>query len=66
LEAMALVGLGFRSLSMPATAIGPVKEMIRKLDVAPLAHYLRELVKLPDHSVREKLRLYAQERGILT
>jgi phosphotransferase system enzyme I (PtsP) len=66
LEAMALVGLGFRSLSMPAASIGPVKEMIRKLHVAPLAHYLRELVKLPDHSVREKLRLYAQERGILT
>ena len=65
LEAMALVGLGFRSLSMPAVAIGPVKEMICRLEAAPLARYLRELVKLPDHSVREKLRLYAQERGIL-
>jgi phosphotransferase system enzyme I (PtsP) len=66
LEAMALVGLGFRSLSMPAAAIGPVKEMIRRLDAAPLARYLRELMKLPDHSVREKLRLYAQEREIIS
>lgn len=66
LEAMTLVGLGFRSLSMPAAAIGPVKEMICRMEVAPLARYLRELTKLPDHSVREKLRLYAQERGILT
>ena len=66
LEAMALVGLGLRSLSMPAAAIGPVKEMIRRLELAPLARYLRDLMKLPDHSVREKLRIYAQERGILT
>ena len=66
LEAMALVGLGFRSLSMPAAAIGPVKEMVRRLEVAPLARYLRELMRLPDHSVREKLRLYAQEREITT
>jgi phosphotransferase system, enzyme I, PtsP len=66
LEAMALVGLGFLSLSMPAAAIGPVKEMIRRLELGPLARYLRELMKLPDHSVREKLRLYGQERGILS
>ncbi len=66
LEAMALVGLGFRSLSMPAAAIGPVKEMIRRLELAPLSRYLRDLMKLPDHSVREKLRIYAQERGILS
>jgi phosphotransferase system enzyme I (PtsP) len=65
LEAMALVGLGFRSLSMPAAAIGPVKELIRRLDLAPLTSYLHELMRLPDHSVREKLRLYAQERKIL-
>src|SRR5258708_7601071 len=66
LEAMALVGLGLRSLSMPAAAISPVKEMIRRLALAPLVRYLRGLMPLPDHSVREKLRLYAQERGILS
>jgi phosphotransferase system, enzyme I, PtsP len=65
LEAMALVGLGFRGLSMPPAAIGPVKEMIRHVELGPLARYLRDLMRLPDHSVREKLRIYAQERGIL-
>ncbi len=64
LEAMALVGLGFRGLSMPAAAIGPVKDMIRRVKIESLARYLRDLVRLPDHSVREKLRIYAQERGI--
>ena len=33
LEAMVLIALGFRTLSMAATAIGPVKTMIRSLDV---------------------------------
>jgi phosphotransferase system enzyme I (PtsP) len=66
LEAMALVGLGFRGLSMPAASIGPVKEMVRRLELAPLARYLRGLMSLPDHSVREKLRIYAQEHGILS
>ena len=64
LEAMALVGLGFRGLSMPAAAIGPVKDMIRRVKIESLGRYLRDLVRLPDHSVREKLRIYAQERGI--
>jgi len=64
LEAMALVGLGFRGLSMPAAAIGPVKDMIRRVKIESLSRYLRDLVRLPDHSVREKLRIYAQERGI--
>jgi phosphotransferase system enzyme I (PtsP) len=64
LEAMALVGLGFRGLSMPASAIGPVKDMIRRVKIESLGRYLRDLVRLPDHSVREKLRIYGQERGI--
>src|SRR3546814_13175077 len=33
LEAMALVGLGFRSLSMTPAALGPVKTMVRRLAV---------------------------------
>ncbi len=65
LEAMALVGLGFRNLSMTASAIGPVKEVIRGLELAPLARYLQELLNVADRSVREKLRIYAQERKIL-
>jgi phosphotransferase system enzyme I (PtsP) len=66
LEAMTLVGLGFRSLSMPAAAIGPVKEMVRRLELAPLGRYVKGLMRLPDHSVREKLRVYAQDHGVLS
>jgi phosphotransferase system enzyme I (PtsP) len=40
LEAMALISLGFRTLSMSANAIGPVKTMIRSLDAVTVAGYL--------------------------
>ena len=36
IEAMALLGLGFRRLSITPAAIGPVKSMIRSLELAPL------------------------------
>ena len=35
LDAMALVGIGFRVLSMAPGSVGPVKAMIRSLDLAP-------------------------------
>ena len=65
LEAMALIGLGLRSLSVSAPAIGPVKMMIRTLEVAPLAAYLDTLVDVPDRSVRGKLKDYAVDHGII-
>ena len=64
LEAMALIGLGFSSLSMSAGALPPVKAMIRSLEVEPLAAYLSTLTTAPDRSVREKLRAYAADHGI--
>jgi phosphotransferase system, enzyme I, PtsP len=44
LAAMALIGLGFRSLSMSAAAIGPVKAMTMALDTAKLADTLGALL----------------------
>jgi phosphotransferase system, enzyme I, PtsP len=64
LEAMALIGIGFRRLSMPFPAIGPVKAMARSLDLPPLAKYLDELTKLADHSVRKKLLSFARDHNI--
>jgi len=64
LDAMALVGLGFRSISMTAGSIGPVKTMVRALRLRPLQDYLRSLLAAPDHSVRDKLRAFARDHGI--
>ena len=64
IEAMALIGMGFRNISMPPATIGAVKSMIRNLSVASLRDYLETLYVLPDHSLREKLRAFARDHGV--
>ena len=65
LEAMALIGLGFRELSVTPGAVGPVKRMVRSLPIAPLTDYMTSLYDLPQHSVRGKLRAFALDHGII-
>jgi phosphotransferase system enzyme I (PtsP) len=65
LEAMALAGIGFRNLSVLPSAVGPVKTMIRSLDLEPLVGYLDTLYGLPERSVREKLRSFATDHGVM-
>jgi phosphotransferase system enzyme I (PtsP) len=64
LEAMALIAIGFRRLSMPASAIAAVKAMTRGLELAPLRAYLDELCRHPHHSLREYLRSFAKDHDI--
>jgi phosphotransferase system, enzyme I, PtsP len=64
LDAMVLVGLGFRSLSMAPSSIGPVKAMIRSLDVGALAEFIRSLSDVSAHSLRGKFHDFARDRGI--
>jgi phosphotransferase system enzyme I (PtsP) len=64
LEAMTLIGLGFRTLSMAPIALGPVKAMLRSLDAGALSLYLDEIGGRPDHSLRRWLQAYAQDHGI--
>ncbi len=64
LEAMALIGLGFRAISMPPPAVGEIKMMVRSLRLGPLRAYMQRLEELPDRSVRERLRTYATDHGV--
>ncbi len=64
LDAMALIGLGFRRLSMASPGIGPVKEMTRSLDVGKLIAYMSPLLVSPEHSLRGKLRAFALDSGV--
>lgn len=64
LEAMALVGLGLRRISMSPAAIGPVKMMVRSLDMARLEAFMEGLYGLPDRSVRAQLARFAEDHGI--
>jgi phosphotransferase system enzyme I (PtsP) len=64
LEAMTLIGLGFRSLSMPPGAIGAVRHMVQKLDAGRLKERLATLIGAPDHTVRNALADFAATEGI--
>ncbi|WP_434711522.1 phosphoenolpyruvate--protein phosphotransferase [Rhizobium sp. YTUHZ045] len=66
LSAMALLGVGFRSISMSPASIGPVKAMLLGLDVGALAKVMDEV--LDDHRstvpMREVLARFAESHNI--
>ncbi|QWK77387.1 phosphoenolpyruvate--protein phosphotransferase [Ochrobactrum sp. BTU1] len=66
LTAMALIGLGFRSISMSAASIGPVKAMLAALDAGKLNALLNEKLDKPNgaHSLRELLLQFAEDNDI--
>jgi len=65
LEAMALIGLGLRTLSMQPANIGPVKMMIRSIDSREVAQFVNKLCGRTDHSLRTRLAAFAAEHGIV-
>jgi phosphotransferase system enzyme I (PtsP) len=65
LEAMALIGLGFRELSMSPASVGPVKAMIHKLEAARVAELLdQELARPGVETLRPLLTELAENHGI--
>jgi phosphotransferase system enzyme I (PtsP) len=66
LAAMAIIGLGYRSLSITPAAIGPVKAMILALDAGKLAPVVREFLDggAAGGSLRPTLAAFAEREGI--
>jgi phosphotransferase system enzyme I (PtsP) len=64
IEALALIALGFRSLSMAPASIGPVKTMILSLDVSRAAKVVDDLLKKGTTNIRERLDSFAKSEGI--
>ncbi|WP_051329886.1 phosphoenolpyruvate--protein phosphotransferase [Niveispirillum irakense] len=64
LDAMALLGVGLRRLSMSAPAFFEVKGMARSLKVRELETYMESLYNRPDRSVRAHLRAWAADHGV--
>jgi phosphotransferase system enzyme I (PtsP) len=65
-SAMALAGIGFRSISMAPSAVGPVKQMLRALDVGALAEALSARIDAPagGQTAREFLEAHARAHAI--
>jgi phosphotransferase system enzyme I (PtsP) len=66
LEALALAGIGFRNLSMPAPGVLPVKALLAALDLGAFRPVLTAIRQgaVGEASLREPLTLWAREAGL--
>jgi phosphotransferase system enzyme I (PtsP) len=64
IEALALVGLGYRNLSMSGASFGRVKSMIKSVKVAEIEDYINELLKTSQKTIRPQLISFAYDHGI--
>ena len=64
LEALALMGLGIHRLSITPAAVGPIKELIRKVDLGQISAAMSGWLANPPANMRETLSAWAAEQGI--
>ncbi|MBM3632485.1 MAG: phosphoenolpyruvate--protein phosphotransferase [Alphaproteobacteria bacterium] len=64
LEALALIGLGYRNFSMSAPAVPLVKKMIRSLNYQEVSNYMAELCSFSLVNPRENLSCFAKDHNI--
>lgn len=64
LEAMALIGAGIHRLSVPTSALGPIKAMIRSLNGKEIVNYVSSLCEHDEPSLRRKLEDFARDHGV--
>ncbi|SMF74210.1 phosphoenolpyruvate--protein phosphotransferase [Allosphingosinicella indica] len=65
LEAMALIGIGLRRLSITPAAVGPIKAMVRSLDISALVPDIRTLLDAPNGDLRGALTRWAEQKAVL-
>jgi phosphotransferase system enzyme I (PtsP) len=64
LEALALIGLGYRSISMAPASVGPVKSMVLSVAAAEVQRYLLDLIEHNRTDIRQRLTDFAQAHDI--
>ena len=65
LEALALLAIGIRTLSMTSPSLGPVKTMIRSANLGLVREYLDQILNLPAASLRDRLKMFAIDHGVI-
>ena len=65
LESFALIGIGFTNLSMNPSALGPVKGVVRTMDQAKTALFIDKHLNDSVSSLRDLLKAYATDHGVL-
>jgi phosphotransferase system enzyme I (PtsP) len=63
-DAMALMALGLRTLSMAPPTVGPMRAMIRSLDLGQLRAHMAALGRQRGTDMRSSLRAFARDHGV--
>lgn len=66
LEALALLGLGIRKLSITPASVGQIKELVRKVDLHEISDAMKHWLVEPGVDFRARLQSWAEERDIET
>ncbi len=64
IEALALLGLGYRNLSVSGSSFYKIKRMARSVNTKQLADYLNTLLKRNQRSLRSQIATYAYDHSI--
>ena len=64
LEALALLGIGIRRLSITPAAVGPIKELVRKVDTREIGAAMAAWLATPPPDMRAALQAWAEARDI--
>lgn len=64
LEALALIGLGIRRLSITPAAVGPIKELVCKLDIGAISAAMDGWLASPPEAMRATLQQWAADHGL--
>jgi phosphotransferase system enzyme I (PtsP) len=64
IEALALLGLGFRHLSMSGSSFGRVKKMVRSVNIEEITDYMTDIINSSRKSIRPQLISYAYDHAI--
>ena len=63
-EAMALIGLGYRRFSMSGSAFAPIKKMVRTLNAQEITDYVENILISRKKTLRPQLMAYAYDHAI--
>jgi len=64
LEALALIGLGITRLSITPASVGPIKAMIRSLNLGEAQSAITKILQDPPADLRSALMAWAKEHGV--
>ena len=64
LEALALLGLGYTRFSITPAAVGPIKELVRKVSLPELTAQMQQWLMRPPADMRAALAEWAHNNGI--